>query len=232
MSAPTPTFPAAAFRPALLGVAGTVVAARVVAAELLDRLDVPTELYIIAFYTLVFGGLLITCRSVSRRFGTGDPFADFGLTWRPRDLWAGLGASLLARLFGAVVLLFFAGHLAKLNRFTEGIDHASTATFVIFAIAATIGAPIVEELVFRGMLMRSLTDSIGASRALWVQAGLFGLYHVAPGLGLTNVPYALSLAAAGLELGRVAARHRRLGPSSTAHFFFNALGVVVLWSAR
>src|SRR5262249_31572232 len=107
-----------------------------------------------------------------------------------------------------------------------------TSTFVIFVVVAVVGAPIVEELVFRGMFQRSLTARVGPGRALVAQALLFGMYHVTPGLGFTNVPYAMSLAAAGLVLGWLADRYGRLGPSSTAHFFVNSTSAAILWGSR
>jgi len=229
---PAPTFPAAALRPALIGVIASVVGARLVASQLLDRLDVPAELFIIAFYTMLFGGLWLTARSSSHRYGTDDPTHDFGLAWTPGDIPRGLLAFIVARIFQVLVILPFANHVDRLRRFTEGLEHVSTTTFVIFAIVAIVGAPIIEEVVFRGLIQRSLTARVGSRRAIAVQALLFGIYHVTPGLGFTNVPYALSLAAAGLVLGWLAERYGRLGPSSTTHFFVNATSAAILYSSR
>jgi membrane protease YdiL (CAAX protease family) len=227
-----PTYAADALWPGVLGVIGSVVVARVVAGQLLDRLDLSAELYVVAFYVMLFGGLWLTCRNVSRRYGSGRPVDDFGLSWRPSDIWRGALVFLLGRVFQVIVLLPFANHLDRLRRFTEGLERAPTSAFVIFSIVAVVAAPILEELVFRGLLQRSLTARVGNSQAVVIQAGLFGLYHVTPGLGFTNVPYALSLAAAGLALGWAAARWGRLGPSSTAHFFVNATSVAILAGAR
>ena len=80
--------------------------------------------------------------------------------------------------------------------------------------------------------MRSLASRYGYGWAIPVQAILFGLYHVTPGLGATNVPYVLGLSAAGLALGWAAWKWRRLGPSSTAHFFVNASSVALLFASR
>ena len=80
--------------------------------------------------------------------------------------------------------------------------------------------------------MVSLAARYGYGWALPLQAILFGLYHVTPGLGATNVPYVLGLSAAGLALGWAAWKWRRLGPSSTAHFFVNASSVALLFASR
>ncbi|MEY2423572.1 MAG: protease family protein [Acidimicrobiaceae bacterium] len=229
---PAPTFDARALRPALIGVVASVLVGRLTAAQLLDRLDVPSEIYIVCFYAIVFGGMWLTCLTTSRRYGTGQPLRDFGLSWKPSDIWRGLLVFLLSRVLQVIVLLPFSGHLDRLRRLTEGLERVSIATFVIFAIVAIVGAPILEELVFRGVVQRSLAARHGHGWAIPAQAVLFGLYHVTPGLGATNVPYAIGLSAAGLVLGWAAWKWRRLGPSSSAHFFVNATSTAILFAYR
>jgi membrane protease YdiL (CAAX protease family) len=221
-----------ALRPALLGVVVSVVTARLTGSLLLDRLGVPPEVFIVCFYAIVFGGMWLTCRTISRRYGTGEPIRDFGLSWKPSDIWRGLLVFLLARVLQVIVMLPWAGDLDRLRRLTEGLERVSLATFVIFAIIAIVGAPILEELVFRGVIQRSLAARYGYGWAIPVQAVLFGLYHLTPGLGATNVPYVAGLSAAGLALGWAAWRWQRLGPSSSAHFFVNATSTAILFASR
>ena len=223
---------ARALRPALIGVVASVLAGRVVGRLLLDGLNVPTEIFVLAFYTIVFGGMWLTCLEVSRRYGSGNPIRDFGLSWTWSDLWRGLLVFLIARVLQVIVMLPWSGHLERLRRLTEGLERVSILTFVLFAVVAVVGAPIVEELVFRGVLQRSLADRFGYGWAIPVQAILFGLYHATPGLGFSNVPYVLGLSAAGLALGWAAWRWRRLGPASSAHFYVNATSVAVLFASR
>ena len=227
-----PTFDGRALRPALLGVVASVVTARLTATVLLDHIGVSTEAFIVSFYAILFGGMWFTCRTISRRYGSGDPTRDFGLSWKPSDMWRGLLVFFLSRVLQVIAMLPWAGHLDRLRRFTEGIEHVSLATFVIFSIAAVVGAPILEELVFRGIVQRSLTDRYGAGWAIPLQAMLFGLYHVTPGLGGTNVPYVAGLSAAGFVLGWAAWKWQRLGPGSTAHFFVNATSAAILFGSR
>jgi membrane protease YdiL (CAAX protease family) len=229
---PRPTFPAAACKPALIGLVATVVGARLVSSLLLNALDVASEVYIVVFYAMVFGGMWLTCLGVSIRFGTGKPFTDFGLSWRWADLWRGAALFFLSRIAQVVALLPFAGHLDRLRRFTEGLHDVSAVSFVLFAVAAIALAPIFEELMFRGVLQRSLASGVGQVWAIAIQGVLFGLYHLTPGLGGTNVPYVFALMAAGWVLGWGAWQWRRLGPTSTAHFFVNATSVLILFSYR
>jgi membrane protease YdiL (CAAX protease family) len=229
---PPPTFDARALRPAIIGLVASVLAARAFGTVLLDYLDVPTEVFIVSFYVILFGGMWLTCRTVSRRYGTGEPVRDFGLSWRPTDIWRGLLTFFIARVLQVLAMLPWAGHLDRLRRLTEGLERVPLSTFVIFAIVAVVGAPIVEELVFRGVLQRSLAARFGYGWAIPMQAVLFGLYHTTPGLGSTNVPYVVGLSTAGLVLGWAAWKWQRLGPSSTAHFFVNATSVAFLYGSR
>jgi membrane protease YdiL (CAAX protease family) len=227
-----PTFDRRALRPALIGVVASVLAGRVITRLMLDHFGAPTELFIVTFYAIVFGGMWGTCRVVSRRYGTGNPLRDFRYTWQWSDLWRGLLVFFLTRVVQVIAMLPWAGHLDRIRRLTEGLERVSIWTFIIFAVVAVVGAPVIEELVFRGVIQQSLADRSGHGWAVPVQAVLFGLYHVTPGLGSTNVPYVVGLSAAGLVLGWAAWKWKRLGPGSAAHFFVNATSAAVLFSSR
>jgi uncharacterized protein len=223
-----PTFSARALPLAIGGIVATVVAGRALSSVLLERVDAPVEVKIVVFYTVVFGGLWSTCKVASSRYGSGKPLRDLGWAWTARDLWRGVGGFLLARLAHSVAILPWFGELDRLSRLTEGYERVSTATFVIFSITAVVGAPVLEELAFRGLLQRSLAGALGQRWAIVLQAAAFGMYHYIPEIGTLNAPYVAGLAAAGLVLGWLARRAHRLGPSVAAHFFMNALSVVVL----
>jgi uncharacterized protein len=229
---PAPTFDRRALRPAVIGVIASIMVGRLTASFLLNAVNAPDEIFISWFYAVVFGGMLFTCRAISRRFGSGHPFRDFGLSWKPSDIGRGILVFLVARILQVIVMLPWAGHLDRLRRLTEGLERVSLPTFVIFAFVAVVGAPIVEELVFRGVVQRSLAERVGHRVAIPAQAVLFGLYHLTPGLGATNIPYVVGLSTAGLVLGWAAWRFRRLGPSSTAHFFVNATSTLILFGSR
>ena len=226
------TFDGRALRPAIIGVIASVLIARVSAAFLRDGLGVADEVFVVWFYAVVFGGMWLTCLSISIRFGTGKPLDDFGWSWRWTDILWGVPLFVLSRFAQLLAALPWTGQLERLRRLTEGLEHVSFATFVIFSLIAVLGAPLFEELVFRGVIQRSLAARVGSGRALVLQAFLFGLYHVTPGLGTTNVPYVFILSAAGLVLGWTARRWERLGPSSATHFLVNATSVLILYSSR
>ena len=89
-------------------------------------------------------------------------------------------------------------------------------------VSVTLVAPVLEEVVFRGWLLRWLGLRLPAGAALWAQALAFGAMHLeAPRL----VPPLVLL---GGGCGWLRQRSGALGPSILAHFGNNALAGVVL----
>ena len=137
--------------------------------------------------------------------------------------------SLLARVAGAMVVipfLFGSRRLLGTNQGVYGEVTENAWTFTIFAAVAVVGAPVVEELFFRGLLLRSLTSAVGTAWAIGIQAVLFGLAHFSPLLGLANFSVVTIIATAGLVFG-ITAWWRRIGTSVVAHSAYNLIAVIV-----
>lgn len=110
---------------------------------------------------------------------------------------------------------------------------------VLLFLITVIGAPIVEELFFRGFVQRAAVaaftrgvpddDPVAARTAVRVGTTL-GLVLTAVLFGLTHfqVLQAPALVAFGLLLGVLAHRSGRLGSSIVTHMAFNATTVVTL----
>jgi uncharacterized protein len=176
---------------------------------------------------MVFGlGLVVA----SRRFGTGDVVADLGWSFRPVDL---LGIPLgVATQLGLVPLLYWP--LRELwpdtfdpdrleERARELADKAGGVNTVLLVVIVVVGAPLVEELVYRGLVQRSLSVAVGASSGLLLTSILFSLIHFSP------VEYP-GLLLAGLVFGGCVTLTGRLGPAIVTHAAFNAVGLgLVLW---
>ena len=91
----------------------------------------------------------------------------------------------------------------------------------LLVLILVIGAPIVEELFFRGLLLRSIEDRFGTGWAIAGSAVVFGASH----FELLQLP---ALIAFGAVLAWLAVRYDRLGPSILTHMTFNAATVVLL----
>jgi len=104
------------------------------------------------------------------------------------------------------------------ERLTDRAEGVGVALLVVLVV---VGAPIIEELFFRGLLLRSIQARWSDSLALWASAILFGLAH----FELLQLP---ALVMFGLVAGYCAQRTGRLGMSIWAHVGFNATTVAFL----
>lgn len=91
-------------------------------------------------------------------------------------------------------------------------------------LAVAIGAPLVEELLFRGGVMNSMHRVGYSSRFMIICSALiFGLFHINP----AQIPFAFLL---GLLLGWLYYRTGSLLPGILCHFINNSIGVLTLSS--
>lgn len=101
-------------------------------------------------------------------------------------------------------------------------DRATTAPAIIMLVLlVAIGAPIVEEVFFRGLLFRALDKRWSRAAAIVVSSVFFGLSH----FQLIQFP---ALVAFGLVLVLLVHFTDRLGPAIWAHVAFNTSTLIVL----
>src|SRR4029453_2794014 len=96
--------------------------------------------------------------------------------------------------------------------------------------AAVVAAPFVEELVFRGVVLRGFLSRLGAVPAIALQGLLFGFAHADPVRGTGNLGLGLVLSAVGIALGTSAYLLRRIGPTVVAHAIFNGVVLIIILS--
>ena len=188
----------------------------------------PVAVYVAMLAIIGYGPSLWWCRFASRRWGTGNLGVDIGLTPRLADLGWGpviwLGAIAAQVAVGAVVVALGVPLVGN----TEGIDEIrADRTYVVsLVVTAVIAAPIVEEMVFRGVVMRGLRSRLPVVAVIVLQGLLFGVAHVDPVRGSGNIGLVLVLAGVGVAFGVAVVLLGRIGPSIVAHAIFN--GAVLL----
>jgi membrane protease YdiL (CAAX protease family) len=224
---PHPTLPIQA----ALGAMGVLTASLLASKYVLDallRFDWPVVVYVVLLAMIGYGPSLVWCAAASRRWATGHTAHDLGLTPRWSDLgwgpviWlAAVGTQLAV---GAIVLVLDVPISSNTERINE--LQADRTYVVTLVITAVIAAPLVEELVFRGVVLRGLLSRIPAVGAIALQALLFGVAHVDPVRGVGNVGLVFVLSGVGAAFGGAAYLLRRIGPTVVAHAIFN--GVVLL----
>lgn len=176
----------------------------------------------------LWGVLALTLVYVSRSYGSGNLVADYGIRVRARDLGGGVAAGIASRVMAAVgIILVIAAFQGDEGRASGGEfeffepDAASFYTFLAFAV---VGAPIIEEIFFRGLVQRALEPALGAVGAVAIQAVLFGAAHMQIDASASlNLQILVGIAFGGVVLGFAFQLTRRLGTSMVAHALFNAV---------
>ncbi|XP_057530687.1 uncharacterized protein LOC130809075 [Amaranthus tricolor] len=141
-------------------------------------------------------------------------------------LWAGIGlaGALGAIVLTGVVLSFFSGENPEretdaLVRLLPLIGSSEVSTVCLLGITGVL-APLLEETIFRGFFMASMTKWVPTPVAVVISAAVFALAHLTPG----EFPQLFVL---GTALGFSYAQTRNLMTPITIHAFWNS-GVILL----
>lgn len=170
--------------------------------------------------------------SASTRLGTGSFADDHGLRFAPVDL-LGLPVGVLCQVV-LVRVLYLPLRSVWPDTFSDArledtardlVDRAGGASLGLLFLLVVVGAPVVEEIVYRGFLQRCLLRAAGSrDRELLAVVGVaavFAAVHFRP------VEF-VGLFAFGLVLGALAWRTGRIGMAIAAHVGFNATGLVMV----
>jgi membrane protease YdiL (CAAX protease family) len=166
-------------------------------------------------------GLLYVARSKGRSIRD-----DFGLMLRLEDWWApfaGIGLFLVAS-----ALIYPLVSIANANQqVVDDLRDAGGAKLAVFAVIAAIVAPVCEEVLFRGLLLRALRRRMSPVMAVIVQALAFALAHpmLSPTVGDFAVVPALFLL--GAVSGVIAVRRGDLSAPIKMHIGFNLVTVLL-----
>lgn len=156
-----------------------------------------------ALATAFYGGY---ARWVERR-----PVRELSLSGAGRE-WA-TGLLIGAGLYSACVVILIALGMYRI----EGLN---PWTFVIPAVAMALSSGVFEELIFRGVLFRSVEDVFGSWISLAVSALVFGLMHLANPAGTIIGAIYISIEA-GVLLAAAYMLTRRLWLSIGFHMAWN-----------
>ena len=165
---------------------------------------------------------------VSRAFASGHAGRDYSVQFAPRDL-LGIPIGVLSQV-AVLPLIYWPLQHAWPDTFADKqleqnardlYDRANGVWVVVLILMVVVGAPIVEELVYRGLLQGATRRRFGAVSSVLVVAAFFALIHFRP------VEYP-GLFAFGLVLGCCAALTNRLGMGIVSHMAFNATALVLV----
>jgi len=193
-------------------------------------------LFLASSLLTLWAGLLLGVFVASYRRGQRNLRLDFGwsIKWRT-DIAFGIALAIGLTL----VEVLFNATLGWLHVDTSAVDNTSVlikghtgAVLIGVFVAAAVGAPMVEELFFRGLTMRALNKRWGAIPAVIGSSLLFGLLHAQPNsagsIGPSSLWLVLFTGMLGAVLATVALRTQRLGITVVAHMTFNAVGLALV----
>jgi len=194
---------------------------------------VPPEWYVVSTLLGLWIGFVGAPWLASRTQGTRNFVRDLGLRFRLIDL-VGIAIGVGGQILVAVMYAPFQHDIHNFNAPSQKLTGASHgAGFVVIAIATVLLAPAMEELFFRGLLLKALVRlftpvaTAGGARAAGVVLAviadglLFGLAH-------GEWVQLAGLAAFGMILAGVSYRTGRLGMNMVAHASFNLVAIIAI----
>lgn len=192
--------------------------------------DLPLWLTAVAEIPLWLG-MIGTVVWACRTKGTGSLRRDFRLEMRWTDVPLGLVTGFVGQLaIVAVVIPVYrllgidtheVGQTAE--KLADRAVHAPDVLLLVLIVV--LGAPVVEELFYRGLFLRAVERRWGSGVAIGVTSAIFAALHFQP--------YDfLALFLFGMIAATLAVRTGRLGPGIWAHLAFNLTAVISLLSSR
>lgn len=141
-----------------------------------------------------------------------------GWRWnRGLGFWSSCGIAVTLLIFGGLLTRYYGGEPTDIDQIISN----STASRLVLAFLATATAPIVEELIYRGVLYSALQRAIGVAWAVVGVTILFASVHVAQ--YYNNISVIAAIGVLSLTLTLVRAYTKSLLPCFVIHLIFNGL---------
>jgi len=179
-------------------------------------------------------GFLGAVFAASRLRGSGNIRRDMGLEVRPWDLVigpaVGLGGQLVLLPLLYLPLEHVIPHLS--NRLSQPAKHLTGgfpgSDLAVIAVLTVVVVPVVEELLFRGLVLRGFLRLFGGAGRVLAPVLACCATGIVFGLAHFEALQLLGLAAFGVVLSVMAYKFRRLGPCIFAHAAFNLVAILVV----
>ncbi len=172
------------------------------------------------------GAILVALVGLSRAKGRGTLGADFGLRVRARD-WPWLAGGVLLQLLSIAAIELLrevAGSLPE-QQAADTVQHSHGPEIALVVLGVAFFAPLVEELLFRGLLLRALLRRTTPAAAVAISAVVFAGAHL---LDPSTAPLLAPLLLLATISGVRAVRTGDLSQSIMLHVGFNLLSAILL----
>jgi membrane protease YdiL (CAAX protease family) len=171
----------------------------------------------------------------SYRKGERSLSRDFGLRFTWLDPVLGVGMAIVGLAFSVAVSLASNAIFGETPTNTGGLPTSfSGPEIVMFLVVLVVVAgviPFVEELFFRGLMLRAIQKRFGVVAAVVGSTVVFGLAHITGAENLSSlVAIPIVTGVYGLIFALVTVKTNRLGASIIAHTLINATAVLALFA--
>jgi uncharacterized protein len=166
---------------------------------------------------------LVLIWAVATRLGKFSIKEVFGWSWSPTfGIWKSVGSAVGLYVLAMAIISLARTQETDLDR----ILRSSRAAALVLAIIAVATAPLVEEMIYRGLLYSALQKVTGRWYAVMVVSLMFAGLHVLqywPNAGVIG-----SITLLSIVLTVVRARTGRLLPCFVIHLVFNGVQSVII----
>ena len=187
----------------------------------------PTSMTVFSIFCLWIP-FVVALMVVSRRWGQGRFVNDYKVRARWID-FAGLPLGVACQLLLVPAIYWPLQQIWSDDFSSDDIeqrardlwDKANGGWTIVLIIVVALGAPLIEELLYRGLILQALQSRLNDWVALLISSAWFALIHLQP----VELP---GLFAFALVLGICFQRTGRLGMAIFAHIGFNAAGLLLV----
>lgn len=181
----------------------------------------------VAALIATWSGFLLATWWAATRKGDRDwrSVLSWGFNWR-RDIPLAVGFVIVFRGVEWVATLLLTQAGVNVDELSNAglVTDFSGGWLVVMVVAAVLGAPVVEELFFRGLFLTTARRRLGAAGGVALSSVVFGVLHAQTTAAASAYTItATTLIGAGLAI--LVLRTGRLGSAITAHILMNASGV-------
>ena len=161
--------------------------------------------------------------AIATRFGKRSLKEVLGWSWSPSlGLWRSSALAVFLFLVTFFLIAIFGGQKTDLDRILD----SSRATALALALLAVLTAPLVEEMIYRGLLYSAFRRALGQWAAVVIVTSMFAGLHVVqywPNAGAIS-----SITLLSLVLTLIRARTGKLLPCFVVHLVFNGIQSVII----
>lgn len=169
------------------------------------------------------GITLVLTWVVASRTGKVSFRKSLGLSWPPNfGVWKSTALAILLFIIAMLIVYKFGGQETDLER----ILRSSRAAALLTAFIAAFSAPLVEEVIYRGLLYSAIQRLTGPAWGVFIVTSMFAgvhFYQYWPNAGALSAITLLSLV-----LTIVRARTGRLLPCYVIHLVFNGVQSIII----